>query len=73
MHYGDKLTLAGDLNAPLRHVVELEEAINSLSEPELLALEQFKNAIIAAREGKNRDGGENLPGNSAIANRRSRK
>jgi hypothetical protein len=41
----DKLTLAGDPDAPLRHVVELEEAIQSLSEPELLALERFNNRI----------------------------
>ena len=73
MHYGDKLTLAGDPDVPLRHVVELEEAIESLSEPELLALERFNDAVIAAREGKIADDGENSRGDSGNSSRRSRK
>ena len=57
--YGDKLTLAGEPNAPLRHVLSIEESISRLSEPELLALERFTDAVIAAREGKIADDGEN--------------
>jgi hypothetical protein len=70
--YGDKVTLAGDPNAPLRHV-ELEEVIQSLSEPELLALERFTDAVIAAREGKIADDGENSLGDSGNSSGRSRK
>jgi hypothetical protein len=50
--YGDKVTIAGDPNAPLRHIVELEEAISSFSEVELAALERFNNEMLAAQEGK---------------------
>jgi hypothetical protein len=48
--YGDKLTLAGDPDAPLFRQAVKE--INQMSEPELGALERFAQSVMAAREAK---------------------
>jgi hypothetical protein len=74
--YGDKLTLAGDPNAPLQHHVELEGFIRGLSAPERAALGRFLDEVERARDAKSVDGAENPPdnsGNSAITNRKGLK
>jgi hypothetical protein len=55
MHYGDKLTVAGDPAAPLLHVHQLDEILSSMSDRELAALESFAQARLAAIEAQQVD------------------
>jgi hypothetical protein len=47
--WGDKVTVAGDLDAPLQHVVTRLD-VARLSGPELDALERFTDARLAAKD-----------------------
>jgi hypothetical protein len=47
--YGERVTVAGDAENPLQHVVNVLD-ISKLSDPELAALERFADARVAAIE-----------------------
>lgn len=49
--WGDKVTVAGDPDAPLQHVVSRID-VARLSGPELDALERFTDARLAAKEAQ---------------------
>ncbi len=56
MTYGDKLTLAGDPDAPLVHVHKLDELLATMTGPELDALERFAQARLEALEQRTIEG-----------------
>jgi hypothetical protein len=56
MTYGDKITIAGDPNAPLVRISKLDEMLATMTGPELDALEAFARARLEALEQRTIEG-----------------